>query len=101
MANLSMAAALAKPYSYIRVDGLTRVKREELETKMAGGRIPTDRPTYAIVDTATLDLIDWPFLDSEEDARREVADFNREAARDDGGASERLWQARMAGDLDA
>lgn len=100
MGNLAMQRILAKPYSYMRIDGLTLAKRQELEATMLGARIPTDRPTYAVVETKTLNLIDWPFLDSEAEAREAVADFNRDD--DDGGAaSERLWQARMGGDLEA
>lgn len=44
---------------------------------------------------------DWPFLDTEEEARADVAEFNA-LDEDDGGArSEAVWQARMAGDMEA
>lgn len=88
-------------YAYIRADTLTRVAREQLEQAAPGwGGIATDRPCFAIVDAATLKVpADWPLIDSEQEARDVTQSFN--APDDDGGgASERLWQSRMAGNMD-
>ena len=46
------------------------------------------------------ELADWPMLDTEAEARADVRSFNT-LEHDDEGRSEAVWQARMAGDMEA
>ena len=82
-------------YTYQRVDTSTRIRREALEAVNVGwGIIPTARPQFAIFDGER--LADWPLLNSIAESEKDCAEFNAP----DGERSERVWQARMGGDLE-
>lgn len=88
-------------YTFQRIDTATRVRREELLARAPGwGAIDTTKPQFAIFDGDQ--VADWPLLDSYQEAANDCAEFNASSRDDDDGArSEALWQARMAGDMDA
>lgn len=46
-------------------------------------------------------LVDWPRLNTKEDAIRDCLEFNRDMGRSADAISEARWQARMGGDLEA
>lgn len=85
-------------YTFQRVDTATRARRDELEAQAPGwGGIDTTRPQFAIFDGAK--LADWPLEETLADAEKVCAEFN--APDDDDWRSERVWQARMGGDMEA
>jgi hypothetical protein len=87
------------PYTYQRVDTASPERREELEAKAPGwGRIATSYPQFAILNSAG-HLADWPLIDNEVKAIQVCRGFNTDINED--ACNERIWQQRMAGDLDA